>query len=105
MIKPWLFEFFVAPGPPGVDVTPQAATEHYTWYLDLWQKLEGWGFEGIFFSEHHFGAAYSPSPNLIIATMAPRTRTWPMPSSTVLKCARGARSPDAPTEPCAGMTG
>ena len=25
MIKPWLFEFFVAPGPPGVDVTPQAA--------------------------------------------------------------------------------
>jgi alkanesulfonate monooxygenase SsuD/methylene tetrahydromethanopterin reductase-like flavin-dependent oxidoreductase (luciferase family) len=75
MIKPWLFEFFVAPGPPGVDVTPQAATEHYNWYLDLWQQLDGWGFEGIFFSEHHFGAAYSPSPNLIIATMAPRTRT------------------------------
>ena len=75
MIKPWLFEFFVAPGPPGTAVTPQAATEHYNWYLDLWQKAEGCGFEGIFFSEHHFGPAYSPSPNLIIATMAPRTRT------------------------------
>ncbi len=75
MIKPWLFEFFVAPGPPGVDVTPQAATEHYNWYLDLWQKAEGCGFEGIFFSEHHFGPAYSPSPNLLIATLAPRTRT------------------------------
>ena len=50
-------------------------TEHYNWYLDLWQKAEGWGFEGIFFSEHHFGPAYSPSPNLLIATLAPRTRT------------------------------
>jgi alkanesulfonate monooxygenase SsuD/methylene tetrahydromethanopterin reductase-like flavin-dependent oxidoreductase (luciferase family) len=75
MIKPWIFEFFPAPGAPGVDVTPQAVTEHYNWYLDLWQKAEGWGFEGIFFSEHHFGKAYSPSPNLLIATLAPRTRT------------------------------
>ena len=75
MIKPWIFEFFVAPGGPGVEVSPQAVTEHYNWYLDLWQKAEGCGFEGIFFSEHHFGPAYSPSPNLIIATLAPRTRT------------------------------
>jgi alkanesulfonate monooxygenase SsuD/methylene tetrahydromethanopterin reductase-like flavin-dependent oxidoreductase (luciferase family) len=75
MIKPWIFEFFAAPGGPGVDVTPQAATAHYNWYLDLWQKAEGLGFEGIFFSEHHFGPGYSPSPNLLIATLAPRTRT------------------------------
>ena len=75
MIKPWIFEFFVAPGGPGVEVSPEAATEHYNWYLDLWQKAEGCGFEGIFFSEHHFGPAYSPSPNLLIATLAPRTRT------------------------------
>jgi hypothetical protein len=40
MIKPWIFEFFVAPGPPGVDVTPQAANEHYKWYLELWQKAD-----------------------------------------------------------------
>jgi alkanesulfonate monooxygenase SsuD/methylene tetrahydromethanopterin reductase-like flavin-dependent oxidoreductase (luciferase family) len=75
MIKPWIFEFFAALGAPGVDVTPEAVTEHYKWYLDLWQKAEGCGFEGIFFSEHHFGAAYSPSPNLLIATLAPRTCT------------------------------
>src|SRR5215475_6539258 len=30
-------------------------------------------FEGIFFSEHHFGRSYSPSPNLLIAALAPRT--------------------------------
>jgi hypothetical protein len=35
----------------------------------------------------------------------PLTRTWPMPSSTALRCASGARSPEAPTEPCAGITG
>ncbi len=75
MIKPWIFEFFIAPGGPGVEVAPEAVTEHYNWYLDLWQKAEGLGFEGIFFSEHHFGLGYSPSPNLIIATLAPRTRT------------------------------
>src|SRR5208283_3855069 len=33
------------------------------------------GFEGIFFSEHHFGPGYSPSPHLLIAALAPRTRT------------------------------
>lgn len=75
MIKPWIFEFFPGPGAPGVDVTPQAVHAHFNWYLDLWQKAEAWGFEGIFFSEHHFGKALSPSPNLLIATLAPRTRT------------------------------
>ena len=32
------------------------------------------GFEGIFFSEHHFGGSFSASPNLLIATVAARTR-------------------------------
>jgi alkanesulfonate monooxygenase SsuD/methylene tetrahydromethanopterin reductase-like flavin-dependent oxidoreductase (luciferase family) len=75
VIKSLIFEFFASPGPPGAEVTPQAAQAHYDFYLDLWQKAEAFGFDGIFFSEHHFGAAYSPSPNLLIATMAPRTRT------------------------------
>ena len=34
---------------------------------------EALGFEGIFFSEHHFGPGYSPSPNLVIASLAART--------------------------------
>jgi alkanesulfonate monooxygenase SsuD/methylene tetrahydromethanopterin reductase-like flavin-dependent oxidoreductase (luciferase family) len=33
------------------------------------------GFDGIFFSEHHFGLSYSPSPNLLVATIAQRTKT------------------------------
>ena len=38
-------------------------------------------------------------------TLVPLTRTWPIPSSVALKCARGARSPEAPTDPCAGIIG
>ena len=35
----------------------------------------------------------------------PRTRTRPSPMSPSARCASGARSPEAPTEPCDGMTG
>jgi hypothetical protein len=41
----------------------------------------------------------------LAGSSVPRTRTSPMPSNTVLRCAKGARSPEAPTEPCAGITG
>ena len=34
-----------------------------------------------------------------------RSRASPSPISTAERCASGARSPDAPTEPCAGMHG
>jgi alkanesulfonate monooxygenase SsuD/methylene tetrahydromethanopterin reductase-like flavin-dependent oxidoreductase (luciferase family) len=76
MIKPWIFEFFFAPGAHGrpQDVSPEVAAEHFQRYLGLWERAEPLGFEGIFFSEHHFGRAYSPSPNLIIAHMATRTK-------------------------------
>jgi len=43
-------------------------------YLDLWVRDEALGFEGIFFSEHHFGRSYSASPNLLIAALASRTK-------------------------------
>ncbi len=75
MIKPWIFELFGAPGGRDSDVAPRAAAEHFGWYLDLWRQAERFSFEGIFFSEHHFGLGYSPSPNLLIATLAPQTRT------------------------------
>ena len=75
MIKPWIFEFFPVAGNPAADPEPAAVAAHFAGYLDLWQRAEALGFEGIFFSEHHFGPAYSPSPNLLIATLAPRTRT------------------------------
>lgn len=83
MLKTWLFEFFFSPAPrfiktpdasPG-GVTPEAAREQYRVYWERWLKAERYGFEGIFFSEHHFGSGYSPSPNLLIAALAPMTKT------------------------------
>ena len=43
------------------------SADHFRWHLDLWRRAEALGFEGIFFSEHHFGLTFSPSPNLLIA--------------------------------------
>jgi alkanesulfonate monooxygenase SsuD/methylene tetrahydromethanopterin reductase-like flavin-dependent oxidoreductase (luciferase family) len=73
MIKPWIFEFLHAPGRPGEDVSPQTATAVFDTGLAHWQDIERLGFEGIFFSEHHFGVSYSPSPNLLIAAIARST--------------------------------
>src|SRR5215813_13226468 len=59
MIKPWMFEFLHAPAADKGDA--------------LWKRMDTLGFEGIFFSEHHFGLSYSPSPNLLIAAIARST--------------------------------
>ena len=75
MIKPWLFEFLPELGSPSTEPDPKAVTAHVARYLDLWVRDEALGFEGIFFSEHHFGRSYSPSPNLLIAALAQRTKT------------------------------
>src|SRR5271157_4921937 len=82
MIKPWLFEFFRAPTDkdvlipkPCANVTPSDVARQFASYSDMWTRAEDYGFEGVFFSEHHFGPGYSPSPNLLIAALAPRTRT------------------------------
>lgn len=74
MIKSWIFEFFPAPSEPGAIDDPHRSADYFNWYLDLWPRAEGLGYDGIFFSEHHFGPAYSPSPNLLIAQVALRTR-------------------------------
>ena len=73
MIKPWVFEFLHAPGRPHEDVAPSAASALFDAGMALWQRIDQLGFEGIFFSEHHFGLSYSPAPNLLIAAIAPRT--------------------------------
>lgn len=75
VITTWLFEFFHALRDPSKGADPEAVQAHFQWYLDLWANAEPRGFDGIFFSEHHFGAAYSPSPNLLVASIAQRTRT------------------------------
>ena len=73
MIKPWIFEFFGAPGEFYERFDASRSLKYFEAYLDLWASAEPAGFEGIFFSEHHFGAAYSPAPNLLIASLASRT--------------------------------
>jgi alkanesulfonate monooxygenase SsuD/methylene tetrahydromethanopterin reductase-like flavin-dependent oxidoreductase (luciferase family) len=73
MIKPWIFEFLFAPDSQGEAITPQTATALFDKGLALWQRIEALGFEGIFFSEHHFGLSYSASPNLLIAAIARST--------------------------------
>ncbi len=74
MIKPWIFEFLPELGGPAVEPDPRDVAALFARYLDLWVRDETLGFEGIFFSEHHFGRSYSPSPNLLIAALASRTR-------------------------------
>jgi alkanesulfonate monooxygenase SsuD/methylene tetrahydromethanopterin reductase-like flavin-dependent oxidoreductase (luciferase family) len=68
VIKPWMFEFLQAPAAAG-----EAATAVFDNGLALWKRLDTLDFEGIFFSEHHFGVSYSPSPNLLIAAIARST--------------------------------
>jgi alkanesulfonate monooxygenase SsuD/methylene tetrahydromethanopterin reductase-like flavin-dependent oxidoreductase (luciferase family) len=69
MIKSWMFEFLQAPANTG-----EAATAVFDNGIALWKRLDTLGFEGIFFSEHHFGVSYSPSPNLLIAAIAQSTQ-------------------------------
>jgi alkanesulfonate monooxygenase SsuD/methylene tetrahydromethanopterin reductase-like flavin-dependent oxidoreductase (luciferase family) len=75
MIKPWIFEFLYAPDSQGEAIAPQTATAVFVQGVALWQRVETLGFEGIFFSEHHFGLSYSPSPNLLIAAIARSTES------------------------------
>jgi len=73
MIKPWSFDFLYAPAADGGEVTGRTATAVFDNGIALWKRMEALGFEGIFFSEHHFGLSYSPSPNLLIAAIAHST--------------------------------
>jgi len=73
MIKPWLFEFFPELTQPVGEPAAADVRGYFDRYLRLWTRDEALGFEGIFFSEHHFGRSFSPSPHLLIAAMAGRT--------------------------------
>jgi alkanesulfonate monooxygenase SsuD/methylene tetrahydromethanopterin reductase-like flavin-dependent oxidoreductase (luciferase family) len=58
-----------------VTASDRTIPEYFEGYLSLWERAEALGFEGIFFSEHHFGGSFSSSPNLLIAAAAARTKT------------------------------
>ncbi len=75
MIKPWVFEFFTVLDAQDGRTEVQRWADAYQWYQQLWQSFESTGFEGLFFSEHHFmPGRLSPSPNLLIAAMASVTK-------------------------------
>jgi alkanesulfonate monooxygenase SsuD/methylene tetrahydromethanopterin reductase-like flavin-dependent oxidoreductase (luciferase family) len=76
MVKTWIFDIFNYPySPDPADFDPQKCQELYDWHFESWIKADDQGFDGIFFSEHHFTAYnVSPSPNLLVATIARLTR-------------------------------
>lgn len=55
------------------EILPSTVTAVFNEGFRLWLEVERLGFEGIFFSEHHFGLSYSPSPNLLIAAISRHT--------------------------------
>ena len=62
MIKPWIFEFLQAPAPSDGSSLSGAVTAAFNEAHAFWLDAERQNFEGIFFSEHHFGLSLSPSP-------------------------------------------
>ncbi|TWB02415.1 LLM class flavin-dependent oxidoreductase [Bradyrhizobium stylosanthis] len=73
MIKPWIFEFMQVPDMDPAVRSPATVSAVFDEGFRTWLQLERLGFEGIFFSEHHFGLSYSPSPNLLLASIARHT--------------------------------
>lgn len=73
MINPWIFEFMQVPNMDSAVRSSAAVTAVFDEGFRIWLRLERLGFEGIFFSEHHFGLSYSPSPNLLLASIARHT--------------------------------
>jgi alkanesulfonate monooxygenase SsuD/methylene tetrahydromethanopterin reductase-like flavin-dependent oxidoreductase (luciferase family) len=75
MIRSWIFEFFPELSGQEHRSNTKLVSAYFDRYLKIWQRDEALGYEGIFFSEHHFGGAYGASPNLLIASTAMLTRT------------------------------
>ncbi len=75
MIKVWNFEFNTASGRaiPNYEDTDFVQTVYDKAFARL-VDLERLGFEGVFFSEHHFLDLLSPNPNLLITALARLTK-------------------------------
>ncbi|HEX2028765.1 MAG TPA: LLM class flavin-dependent oxidoreductase [Nitriliruptorales bacterium] len=76
MVTPWLFDVFNYPwSPDATKFDTEATQDLFDWHLESWELAERAGFEGVFFSEHHYTPyALSPSPNLLVAAIAQRTQ-------------------------------
>jgi hypothetical protein len=97
MIKSWIFEFFATPAELAEGFDPAESQSYFNAYLDLWASAEPADFDGIFFSEHHFGASYSPC--------APRrsgSASWESYRPTIRRGSWSRRSKCSITSPAAG---
>jgi alkanesulfonate monooxygenase SsuD/methylene tetrahydromethanopterin reductase-like flavin-dependent oxidoreductase (luciferase family) len=76
VIRPWLFSIFLSTSGTDPDAFDRAACQQsYDQYLARWARADEQGFEGLFFAEDHFTPfSLSPSPNLLVAAVAQRTR-------------------------------
>jgi len=75
MIKIWNFEFWNAHGASGAQYEDAAVAQHaFDKNMAVLENLDRIGFEGVFFSEHHFLNALTPCPNLLVAAVAQRTK-------------------------------
>ena len=75
MIKAWDFEFNAPPGKAIPDYEDREAIQRaFNFNMELMARHEQRGFEGVFFSEHHFIASLSPTPNLLVAMLAAKTK-------------------------------
>ena len=74
MIKVWDFDFNQVPGKALPDYENQDVVQRaFDFNLELMVSLERRGFEGVFYSEHHFINSMSPCPNLLVALLAAKT--------------------------------
>jgi alkanesulfonate monooxygenase SsuD/methylene tetrahydromethanopterin reductase-like flavin-dependent oxidoreductase (luciferase family) len=77
MIETWGFFAFVATDEVDAPekITRAQYQQSFDEALDLWEKCEAWGLDGLAWAEHHFGMlGLAPSPHLCIASVAARTK-------------------------------
>jgi alkanesulfonate monooxygenase SsuD/methylene tetrahydromethanopterin reductase-like flavin-dependent oxidoreductase (luciferase family) len=71
MIKVWAFDFNAIQGRQFPDsANPNVLQTTFDRNLERLASLEGKGFEGVFFSEHHFLDLPCPCPNLLVAALS-----------------------------------
>jgi alkanesulfonate monooxygenase SsuD/methylene tetrahydromethanopterin reductase-like flavin-dependent oxidoreductase (luciferase family) len=77
MVQLWGFYLFTTQSyfPTAAQVTEEMTVDAFDHWTDLIAKSESWGLDGVSFAEHHYNtAAVCPSPHLLIANLAARTK-------------------------------
>jgi alkanesulfonate monooxygenase SsuD/methylene tetrahydromethanopterin reductase-like flavin-dependent oxidoreductase (luciferase family) len=76
MIETWGFSIFGSESLVTEEpATPEQIQGTYDRFLDLWTQCDQLGFDGLAFAEHHFSSlSLSPSPHLVVAALASRTK-------------------------------